>query len=139
MMVGNIFTGKMTPASASSDFFSPKTGYTESDPERSYADIVDVYRLVRSGDNKIKEAHTERMKSIGFEEWLKLFQGAGVLPEWWKPRHKEELMVYTRENNWGRLNREVGTLDMAVRAIKRMLSYGMMIEKVMSSMKQSDQ
>lgn len=79
---------------------------------------------------------------MSFDEWYSWFEkapGDKGLPEWWEPRHKEELMEYAREDEYGRLDRDVTLEEMERRAGKKIMTLGMMIDSIAHYMRKAGQ
>ncbi|KAK0467790.1 uncharacterized protein EV420DRAFT_427992 [Desarmillaria tabescens] len=130
-MLGTIYnpmTGVSTPASSKSHFFADMFGYKADCPERVYSEIVDTYRIFRSGEY----LQGTGPSSMSFEEFVAKAEKSGILPDWWKEENRDGLLKFSKEDEWGKLERQVTKEDIKNHLDKpaRMLSLEMMIERI---------
>ncbi|KAJ7202031.1 hypothetical protein GGX14DRAFT_570930 [Mycena pura] len=110
----NILSGLAPPISSrgAAGFFDPVFGHSAARPERVYAELVNAYRLLRSGHHWHSARVPPGMQGMTFAEWMDRVTRAGILPEWWEPAvHRTEIDVYAREDAWGNLEKEVSRED----------------------------
>ncbi|PBL01958.1 hypothetical protein ARMGADRAFT_233531 [Armillaria gallica] len=127
----NLATGLSTPASSNALFFSEMFGYKAECPERIYSEIVDTYRIFRSGDY----LQATGPSSMPFEEYVTKVEKSGILPGWWKEENRDGLLKFSKEDEWGNLERQVTKEEIKNHLDKPayMLTYEMMIERIKNS------
>lgn len=132
--VFNIFSGASTPMSATADFFAPMFGYTAADPTLVYKDLVNAYRLLRLGAHANAYRVLPVLQNIEFSDWMDRVTRAELLPKWWdKEVNNAGIEAYAREDDWGRLDRDVTKEEIRAHVGKRLISLEMMVERIVNS------
>ncbi|KAF7368830.1 N-lysine methyltransferase SMYD2 [Mycena venus] len=130
----NILSGTSTPMSATAVFFAPMFGYTATNPEPVYKDLVNAYRLLRLGAHLNAHRVPPALQGIDFADWMDRITLAKVLPEWWDAAvNGAGIETYTREDAWGRLDRVVTREEVAANAQKRLMTLEMMVERILNN------
>ncbi|KAJ7244430.1 hypothetical protein B0H12DRAFT_1325625, partial [Mycena haematopus] len=130
----NMLSGLSQPMSATAHFFEPMFGYSAANPEQVYKDLVNAYRVLILGAHANANRVPSALRKIDFKEWMERIERAKVLPNWWDAEvNGAGLETYTLQDTWGRLDRAVTRAELERDAKKRIVSLGMMVEKVWNS------
>lgn len=84
-------------------------GYTSEAPQLIYKDLVDAFRL-----NRIDTRASGPASVAQFTEYIEKVKNSRILPEWWQESvHVPGVLSYAKEDEWGRLDREVSMRRLA--------------------------
>ncbi|KAF9461438.1 hypothetical protein BDZ94DRAFT_813089 [Collybia nuda] len=102
--VVNPTTGLSIPVSHNTKFFEELFGYTDSNPQRTYEELIDAFRLQRSADARNGSGPT----TAGFTDFLEKVQASKMVPNWWKEDvHVPAILAFSETDEWARLDRVV--------------------------------
>ncbi|KAJ7171081.1 hypothetical protein C8R46DRAFT_1087613 [Mycena filopes] len=120
--------GTSNPMSNVGDFFNPMFGYTPAHPETVYKDIVSAYHVLRLGAHPNAPRVSAAMQGMPFSEWMERFLRVGILPSWWDTEvNGAGIEAYTREDAFGRLDRDVKIEELSPRS-----RLGMIVERILN-------
>ncbi|KIY45183.1 hypothetical protein FISHEDRAFT_61353 [Fistulina hepatica ATCC 64428] len=106
----NPSTGQTSPISTTAFFFAELFGYVAERPELVYTEVVDTYRIYATGDymqaaQKVDPSPEDLV--AGFPSFVDRAHRSGIFPDWWKDEHREGILKFAQEDEWGRLDRGV--------------------------------
>lgn len=90
--------------SQNTHFFAEAFGYSSSNPQKTYEDLIDAFRLQRLADGRAGSGPT----SAGFPDYLEKVQATKMVPSWWQNNiHGPGILAFSQEDEWARLDRAV--------------------------------